>query len=305
MLFSIIVPVYNSQEYLENCIDSLINQLYSNIEIILVDDGSIDNSLAICYRYSKQDARVKVVVKSNGGQASARNLGLKHCTGDYVLFVDSDDAISDDVLALNYPILQQGAVDCLQFPLVLNYTFEKEERITCKPLENYSLLTKTAIIDNWLGQCTISWIVCNKIIKRELAVGILFVENMVYEDNNFMINLIDLMQNITLSNQGFYYYYKRLNSTTTSTLTLKKEIDTIFVLENLLSTFEKKIEPEVYVMYLLRMINIEKSIKKNFNKSVKKSKKYISLISSKYIILDTTLVFKDKIKLLIEKIDFT
>lgn len=93
---SIIVPIYNVEEYLERCIVSIINQTYKNLEIILVDDGSPDNSAIICENYAKKDERIIVVHKKNGGLSAARNSGLKISTGDYVLFVDSDDFIELD-----------------------------------------------------------------------------------------------------------------------------------------------------------------------------------------------------------------
>src|SRR5699024_3815218 len=88
---TVIVPVYNVEDYLEKCIDSLLNQTYKNLEIILVNDGSTDDSANICDRYSHQDERVKVFHRNNGGLSDARNAGLKNVTGDYITFIDSDD----------------------------------------------------------------------------------------------------------------------------------------------------------------------------------------------------------------------
>ncbi|MGN0502455.1 MAG: glycosyltransferase family 2 protein, partial [Ruminococcus sp.] len=89
--FSVIIPVYNVQKYLDECVDSVLNQTYSNFEIILVDDGSTDRSPRICDCYAKKDDRIKVIHKENGGLSSARNCGIRAMTGDYVLFLDSDD----------------------------------------------------------------------------------------------------------------------------------------------------------------------------------------------------------------------
>ena len=92
-LISIIVPVYNVSEYLPRCLDSLINQTYKNIEIILVNDGSTDNSLEICKKYAEKDLRIKVIDKENGGISSARNTGIAEASGEWIGFVDSDDYI--------------------------------------------------------------------------------------------------------------------------------------------------------------------------------------------------------------------
>ena len=93
MLISIIVPVYNVESYLPTCIESLVNQTYRNIEIVLVDDGSPDNCPALCDLYAAKDSRIKVIHKTNGGQSDARNFGLAEASGEYIMFVDSDDII--------------------------------------------------------------------------------------------------------------------------------------------------------------------------------------------------------------------
>ena len=92
-LISIIVPIYNVEKYIHKCIESIINQTYKNLEIILVDDGSPDNCGNICEEYAKNDSRIKVIHKENNGLSSARNAGLEICKGDYIGFVDSDDYI--------------------------------------------------------------------------------------------------------------------------------------------------------------------------------------------------------------------
>ena len=90
---SIIVPVYNVEKYLPKCIESILNQTYTNLEVILIDDGSTDSSGKICDEYARRDGRIKVIHKENGGNSSARNAGLDCCTGDFLAFVDSDDII--------------------------------------------------------------------------------------------------------------------------------------------------------------------------------------------------------------------
>lgn len=99
-LISVIVPVYNVEKYIHKCIDSILNQTYTNLEIILVDDGSLDNCGKICDEYAKQDKRIKVIHKENGGVSSARNRGIKEATGQWITFVDSDDWLEDDFCEL-------------------------------------------------------------------------------------------------------------------------------------------------------------------------------------------------------------
>ena len=107
-LISVIVPVYNVETYLPQCIESLLNQKYQNLELLLIDDGSSDGSGAICDRYERLDKRVKAFHKENGGVSSARNLGLDHACGEWIAYVDSDDYVSPDYLQDLYTALQPG-----------------------------------------------------------------------------------------------------------------------------------------------------------------------------------------------------
>lgn len=100
MKISVIVPVYNSEKYVRRCIESVIMQTYQNWELIMVDDGSEDNSLTILYEYEKQDSRIKVIHQDNKGPGNARNKGINHATGDYIVFVDSDDRIDENYFSL-------------------------------------------------------------------------------------------------------------------------------------------------------------------------------------------------------------
>ena len=110
-LISIIVPVYNVEKYLEKCVDSIINQTYKNIEIILVDDGSKDNSGKICDIIKEKDERIKVIHKQNGGLSDARNAGLKIAKGTYIGFVDSDDYIAEDMYQTLYSLSKEKNAD--------------------------------------------------------------------------------------------------------------------------------------------------------------------------------------------------
>ena len=113
-LISIIVPVYNVEKYLSKCIDSIINQTYKNIEIILIDDGSTDSSGAICDKYALVDSRIHVLHIENSGVSNARNVGLNHATGDYIGFVDSDDYIEPNMYELLLEELIADDVDVVQ-----------------------------------------------------------------------------------------------------------------------------------------------------------------------------------------------
>ena len=126
---SVIVPVYNVEKYLEKCVESILNQSLKDIEIILVDDGSPDNCPQICDEYATKDSRVKVCHKQNGGLSSARNEGLKHVSGEYYMFVDSDDWLDSETCEVTYNYAKQNDADCLMF----SYT---------KEFGNHSIINK-------------------------------------------------------------------------------------------------------------------------------------------------------------------
>ena len=111
---SVIVPVYKVEEYLDECVESILRQSYSNFELILVDDGSPDRCGEMCDNYKKRDARIEVIHKTNGGLSDARNAGLRVASGEYITFVDSDDAIADNYLEILYKALKKYGVDIVQ-----------------------------------------------------------------------------------------------------------------------------------------------------------------------------------------------
>ena len=115
-LFSVIVPVYNSEKYLNKCIDSILKQSFDNYELLLINDGSTDKSLEICKKYERLDSRVKVYNKKNSGTASTRNFGLFKAKGDYVVYVDSDDSIETCHLKKNSQIIKQHKISAKPKP---------------------------------------------------------------------------------------------------------------------------------------------------------------------------------------------
>ena len=110
-LISIIVPIYNTDCYLRQCLDSIINQSYKNFEVLLINDGSVDDSVMICKEFAEKDSRICYFEKENGGVSSARNLGLKNVKGNYITFVDSDDWVEENYLEVLYNALKENEVD--------------------------------------------------------------------------------------------------------------------------------------------------------------------------------------------------
>lgn len=170
MLISVIVPIYDVEKYVERCIESILCQTYKKIEIILVDDGSPDNCGAICDTYEKIDKRVKVIHKQNGGLSDARNAGLDVASGDYVLFVDSDDYIDCDLIEMAVPYLQAG-YQSVSFGYVSED--EKGSKIDCYTgyLETFFLDTdekRFLFICNELTDYRIAWSAWSRFYDRRI-----------------------------------------------------------------------------------------------------------------------------------------
>src|SRR5690554_1220660 len=299
MDFSVIIPIYNAASYLDECLQSVLGQSHTDFELLLINDGSTDASLEICNKFAQLDKRVQVHHQENKGQGSARNLGLREAKGNYILFVDSDDAIAEDTLELNYKILENNPkIECLQFPIYMKYGtpdayLKKEE-------EQLYEASKSNIKNLILVDGVISWIVCDKIFKRDRIQDMYFREDIKYEDNYFMMEYIQKLNNFYLSEKGVYYYYHRTDSTTTSAITELKERSTTEVLYLILSLLDSIIEADVFYKYLIRLINVEKSLKINFKTSTKgfeKFKKDVRFVA----VLKSQRSIKEKIKILLYK----
>ncbi len=211
-LLSIVVPIYNSEQYLADCIDSILRQSYTNIELLLVNDGSTDHSAAICDYYADKDGRVKVIHKANGGQGSARNVGIACASGDYITFVDSDDVISSDVYTENVKVLiNDKSIDFVQFPCIVKYGSKNQ----------YIKYSKEGIISgninlfiSWLKRKDISNYVCNKIFRIVFFKSLRFPEGFFFEDRYLMSEILETANKVYLNNKGCYFYYERPNQVT-------------------------------------------------------------------------------------------
>lgn len=207
-VLSIIVPVYNVEKFLENCIQSILSQEYGDFELILIDDGSTDSSGVLCEKYAKQDKRVITCHTKNKGVGAARNLGIRLATGKYITFVDSDDKISKDAFSSNIKILDEDiSIDFLQYPCIRK--FGSDTPILPPPLY-------TAVIENviemyslWLVDKLIRNYVCDKIFRRRVFDKIHFREDIHYEDRYLMSELLCHCKKIYISSLGCYYYYER------------------------------------------------------------------------------------------------
>ena len=217
---SIIIPVYNVELYIEECLESVVNQTYKNLEIILIDDGSTDNSGKICDKYAKLDSRIKVIHKKNGGAASAKNIGLKNITGEYVTFVDSDDFLDLKCIENKVSILENENADIVQSKFI--NLFKDTEVIEKYVNEKNIIYNKTEFlieyINNW--ECSLFW---NKIYKTELMSDIYFIEGRCIDDEFFTYKVIQNANKI-IENDRYDYYYRQRISSSMNNISHKKKI---------------------------------------------------------------------------------
>lgn len=212
-LISIIVPVYNVERYLRECLDSICAQKGILSEIIVVDDGSTDGSAAICDEYAKEYANLKVIHKQNGGLASARNAGLDVMKGDYVGFVDSDDYIATDMYEALYKAMVQTEcrVACCSWYRVIDGEVEGIERPVTEPV----VLSKKDAIRSLMLNTGITYSACDKLFKAELFKGIRFPkENLPSEDMPCIYEVLKNIDKIAYIGETKYYYRVVMESIT-------------------------------------------------------------------------------------------
>lgn len=210
-LLSVIVPVYNVENYLARCVDSILDQTYENLEVLLVDDGAKDSSGAICDAFAAKDSRVKVIHKVNGGLSSARNAGLEAAAGEYIAFVDSDDWIEPDAYAHLMDVMEKFDVRlvCGGRYDVDGKTGEKKVGLCPKKEETISAEELVGRIFLWDG-CDSS--ACDKLYHRSLLENFRFPEGKVCEDVPVTYKIVLEAEQAALSDRPFYNYYHRPGS---------------------------------------------------------------------------------------------
>ena len=208
-LISIIVPVYNVEKYIEKCIQSIIDQTYKNIEIILVDDGSTDNSGNMCDDFKMKDNRIKVIHKKNGGLSDARNAGMKIATGEYIGFVDSDDYIAKDMFETLYSLNKKYNSE---ISIVSFYEIYKGKVIGVRDSKELKQYTKTEAMRELLIDTNIQSYAWNKLFKRELFEGLEFPTNKNFEDIATTLLLFEKANKVVLLEDPKYYYVRRDDS---------------------------------------------------------------------------------------------
>ncbi len=250
-LISVIVPIYKVERYLKKCVETIMNQTYSNLEIILVDDGSPDSCGVICEELAKKDSRIKVIHKNNGGLSDARNEGIRTSTGEYLLFVDSDDFISYSMIETLYKSIKKNNADMVAcgYKKVFSSGIVEEQQFSVKNREE--ILTGEDATKRLLYLMEPGMVVAwNKLERRELWKNMEFPVGKQHEDDFTTYRLMYNSSKVVLINDPLYYYTQREDSIIGTGFSLKS-IDKIEAYEKACAFFKEK-NREFY----LRAINL-------------------------------------------------
>ena len=260
-LISIIVPIYNTEKYLHQCLDSILNQTYTNFEVLLVNDGSTDSSGIICQEYVERDSRFRYFEKDNGGVASARNLGLEHSEGTYITFIDSDDWVEQNYLDVLYTALKENDTD------VAISTYKRFAQDGVFYLRSYSreddefLNLGTRSRDSFLeilprlGELDHSFYsISSKLIKREIIGNLLFDEQVSYaEDLNFFFHLYLGVESVVYV-RDYTYIYRTHDASTSQNVNELKALQELEIYKSMFQQIDRMGLPTFY--YFKRMENV-------------------------------------------------
>ena len=283
---SVIVPIYKVENYLRECVDSILNQTFSDFELILIDDGSPDNCPIICDEYAKKDARIKVLHKENGGLSSARNAGLKVAKGEFLSFVDSDDYISLNFLSNLYKTMVDVQCDMV----VCQYTSNKEE-LTGEKISPLNVLKPNEYWGQKFSDAN-STVVWNKLYKKEIFNNVIFPEGRTHEDEFIIDVLVSRAKTIAVLKDKLYFYRKRSDSIMSKGFSA----DYVFALINRIKFYNTEVTNRdrlTKTIYLLISIFCNNQYKHNFrskqeyNHALKITKKALLRIRKENIDLRT------------------
>lgn len=207
-LISIVVPVYNVEKYLEECVNSIFKQTYKNLEIILVDDGSKDSSSTMCDELAKKDSRVKVIHKENGGLSDARNVGIENSTGKYIQFVDSDDFIEKNMVEILYKDILENKADVT---MCSHYIYKDGEKTTDATYKK-EIFNKIEVLQEILLDEKVRSYAWNKLFKKSLFDEIRFPKGKVFEDIYTISPIFKKSEKVVLNDIPLYYYRQREGS---------------------------------------------------------------------------------------------
>lgn len=294
---SLIVPVYNVEKYLRKCIDSILNQTFTDFELILVNDGSLDSSGDICEEYKRRDNRIKVINKKNGGLSEARNFGIDIAIGEYIGFIDSDDYIEKNMIEILYKSIVENDSDIA----ICGYYIDFDKiNIKNNNIEKNLVLTSQQAIEIIPDISPAAW---NKLYKRNIFEKIRYPIGKFNEDVYILLDILEKANKISYCKERLYHYIQRSNSITKSEFNDKKW-DCVFAWEKNLNIVRERYENAIKAVeykyfgsyiYLLDSIIITPKYKNNNNYI--KIKKFINN-NIKHILKNPFIKLKRKISLI-------
>ena len=236
--FSIVVPIYNTQEYIKECLDSVLQQTFSNYECILIDDGSTDNSYTICNEYASLNSKIKLIQQNNMGVSIARNTGIIAAKGDFIVFLDSDDKIFNQTSLHDLYVLINNNYSNIIFHST-NYIFSKDKVLFSKnTIDDINIVisaerfTKYCFHPNSKILLAAWSFTINRLFL--LKNNLFYKENIIHEDNHFIPRLLCLTDNITINNKTFYCYRRNRIGAITYSISKKRLLDIMTIMDDLL-----------------------------------------------------------------------
>lgn len=219
-MISVIVPSYNVAPYLERCVNSLAGQTYTDLEIILVDDGSTDDTGKLCDKIADSDSRIKVIHKENGGLSDARNAGIDVATGEFYSFIDGDDFIEPDTYEVMMKEMNDPQVSIVAGGFIVT-DVQGNTRISMSPERQY-LTKEEAFMDLLGGENYITQSSCNKLFRSSLFEKIRYKKGILNEDMEILPKLLDVSNDVVLLNKAVYHYIKKPGSITTADYSMER-----------------------------------------------------------------------------------
>ena len=262
-LISIIVPVYNVENYIEECLDSIKNQTHKDIEVILVNDGSTDGSREICEQYCEKDSRFKLINQENQGLSEARNVGVRASIGEYIFFVDSDDVVKVDILEILLPFMVEDVdiVGC-------SYSYQKEDLQLQKSPNVVFQGDSYEAISSCINYGRVNSLAWGKLYRRRIVEAVPFLKGLLYEDTYTGIVNLKYIRKMIVIDTIRYYYRIRSNSIMKKEFS-KKNLDVFKICDSLYEEFKNDkmfaeisklifliISQHVFIMKYVRRMNI-------------------------------------------------
>ncbi|MGT2684467.1 glycosyltransferase family 2 protein [Streptococcus pneumoniae] len=229
-LISVVLPVYNVENYLEKCLNSVVRQTYKNIEIIIVNDGSLDSSIDICNKYANKDSRIKVFTKPNGGLSDARNFGIKKSMGEFITFVDSDDYVTDDYVEYLYSLVKKYNCKMSMCSIFVHYI--SNDKMINNGTGRELMMIAEQCIEKMCYHDEVDTCAYAKLYHRSLFSEICFPKGRIFEDIGTIYRFFDTAGQIACGFNAKYYYEIRENSIVTSSFSEKK-FDLLFMTDQM------------------------------------------------------------------------